>query len=331
MRGLVAALAMLSILQLAEPSWAQAAPDETARAAARKLGYDGIEAYRTGDFVAASERLEAAYAILGVPSLALWSARALAKRGRLVEASERYLVVSTLPMPETNREVHEAARVEAVEERALLMLRIPLVTLRAEGRPADAVVTIDGRIVEGARIGIALPLDPGPHRFEITARGKSTLRELILQEGERVDVPLEVPVEASPPPPSPTVPPPQPSPPPRATSTTPESDGGLRTAGWISLGIGGAGVFLGVVAAGVAVGQNDTLDEVCVDDVCPPSSQADVDAYDRMKLLSTLGFVVGAVGVTTGVVLVLASPSSGGGATVEARVSPGSAMVSGAF
>jgi len=46
----------------------------------------------------ASSRLEKAYVLLNVPSLGLWSARALAKRSLLVEAANRYYEVTSLQL-----------------------------------------------------------------------------------------------------------------------------------------------------------------------------------------------------------------------------------------
>jgi hypothetical protein len=331
MRSVASGLVLLAALALAAPSSAQPAPDDPARVAARKLGYDGIEAYNAGDFALASERLEAAYATLAVPSLGLWSARALDRRGRLVEAAERYRVVSTLPVPDTNREVHESALREAAEERARLLPRIPLVTVDVPGRPEGAVTTLDGRALDPASLGAGLPVDPGPHRIELTAGGRSVSRDVVLREGERLRVPLELPPEvpaSAPvtPPPLVPAPPPQRPPPPAPAS----SSGGLRTAGWIGLGLGAAGIVVGTIAGGVAVGQNGELDEVCVDDVCPPSSQEDVATYDTTRVVSTVGFVVGAVGIAAGLVLVLV-PTTDAGSSVHARVGPGTAAVAVGF
>ena len=51
--------------------------DSATRDAARGLGLSGVEAYQAGDYDVASNRLEKAYSLINVPSLGLWSARAL--------------------------------------------------------------------------------------------------------------------------------------------------------------------------------------------------------------------------------------------------------------
>jgi Tfp pilus assembly protein PilF len=68
--------------------------DDASRTAARAMGNSGVEAYQAGNYQEAVDRLEKAYGIARVPSLGLWSARALRKLGLLVEAANRYLETS---------------------------------------------------------------------------------------------------------------------------------------------------------------------------------------------------------------------------------------------
>src|SRR5262245_41613860 len=79
--------------------------DPATRAAARDLGSAGVKAYQEGDYATATEKLEKAYALLPMPSLGLWSARALAKQNKLVAASERYLEVGRLEVSGGDAEV----------------------------------------------------------------------------------------------------------------------------------------------------------------------------------------------------------------------------------
>src|SRR5688572_21582724 len=93
---------------------------DTTRAAARDLGAEGVEAFQAGNFQAASDKLARAYEILRVPSLGLWSARALAKVGKLVEASERYLDVTRLDASKGDTAVQRQAQTDAAVEREAL-------------------------------------------------------------------------------------------------------------------------------------------------------------------------------------------------------------------
>jgi hypothetical protein len=79
---------------------------------------------------------------------------------------------------------------------------------------------------------------------------------------------------------------------------------------WTALGVGGAGLVLGTVAGVVAMGKHSDLEKVCGGGVCPSGQQNNVDSYHAMGTLSTIGFVVGGVGVAAGVVLFLVKPSA---------------------
>lgn len=65
--------------------------NDTQRSAARTLGLEGLDAYDRGDILTALDRFDRAYQLHPVPSLALWFGRALARSGKLVAASERWL------------------------------------------------------------------------------------------------------------------------------------------------------------------------------------------------------------------------------------------------
>jgi hypothetical protein len=107
-------------LCLPAAAWGQS---DATRGAARDLGADGVEDYQAGKYGEASEKLGRAFEILRVPSLGLWSARALAKEGKLVEASERYLDVSRLDATKGDTAVQKQAQAEAASEREALQPR----------------------------------------------------------------------------------------------------------------------------------------------------------------------------------------------------------------
>ena len=87
--------------------------DGPARAAARKLGYEGVAAYEAEHYDVASEKLEKAFAVLQAPSLGLWSARALVKQDKLLEAVERYLATSRLSLSGGDLAVQKRAKADA--------------------------------------------------------------------------------------------------------------------------------------------------------------------------------------------------------------------------
>jgi hypothetical protein len=72
--------------------------DAATRAAARKLAEDGVAALQAGDSAKAVDKLDKAFRTLRAPSIALWSGRALIQHGQLVEAAERLLEATRLPV-----------------------------------------------------------------------------------------------------------------------------------------------------------------------------------------------------------------------------------------
>ncbi len=81
------ALALACVATTAWAGEAAAQTDAASRGAARDLATAGVEAFQNNAFAEASQKLEKAYSVWRVPSLGLWSARALGKLGKLVQAS----------------------------------------------------------------------------------------------------------------------------------------------------------------------------------------------------------------------------------------------------
>jgi hypothetical protein len=81
-----------------------------------------------------------------------------------------------------------------------------------------------------------------------------------------------------------------------------------KTIGMVALGVGGAGLVLGAVTGGLAIGKHGALKEACGDGPCAASQQGNVDAYHLMGTLSTVGFIVGGASAATGVILLLTAP-----------------------
>ena len=77
-----------------------------------------------------------------------------------------------------------------------------------------------------------------------------------------------------------------------------------RTLGWVGLGVGGAGLVFGGVTGLVVLSKKSALeDDGCVDARCYSDQADDVDSYNSMRTLSTVGFAVGGLGVAAGAAL----------------------------
>jgi hypothetical protein len=166
--------------------------DDASRRAARNLGVAGVEAYNAGDYAKASEKLDKAYQVLKAPSLGLWSARALLKLNRPVEAAERYQEVARLEVASGDVEVQRQAKVEAAAELERLAPQIPnvVVHISAPVEPSSVTVTIDGVPVASALLGEERPVNPGEHRVEASRGDEKASAVVVVAMGETKPVTL---------------------------------------------------------------------------------------------------------------------------------------------
>ena len=317
-------------LLLAKPALAQS---DATRAAARDLGAEGVDDYQSGNFGPATEKLGRAFEILRVPSLGLWSARALAKTGRLVEASERYLQVTRLDAGSGDRAVQKQAQLDAATEREALQARIPSLTIEVKGGSSQVSVTLDGAPLLPALVGVKQPANPGKHVAEAREGGRVVRREATLAEAQKLTLTLDFAKATAAPAaeaPAQTAPSQQGAPPPLPEAPPERAAGTKVPAGvWVGLAIAGAGAITGGVTAGLAAAKKSDLD--CPNDRCQPSQQSDVDAHNRFLTISTIGFIAAGVGVATAGVFWFTKPNQPERAGVTPWVGFGSAGVRGAF
>ena len=329
------------------PAAAAAEPvDEASRAAAREIGYAGVEAYRAGDYVTANERLNKAFAILRAPSLGLWSARALAKLGRLIEAEERYLEVDRLPTSVGDEVIQAQARLDARQEALALAPRIPKVIVRVEGAAGGEVaVTIDDVPIAPVLLGESRPLNPGRHVI-IAVRGTArTTLQLTLEEAARETAVLrlvgEAPASAAAPAPvavTPVLPAARdPAGPPDRRAGDGSDARPRRVLATAVLAAGGVALVAATLAGVAALDKRSDLSASgdCAGQVCLNRQAGAVDSYNSLRRWSSAGFVAGAVLAATGIVILATSPRrvEGGDATVGLRVGvvPGGAFLRGDF
>ena len=310
--------------------------DDATRASARQLGYSGVEAFEAQDYKTASDRLERAYRVLEVPTLGLWSARALVKLGKLVQAQERYLKVGRLAPGGGDAEVQRKAQADAAKELAALTPRIPSVIIDLQGaEPADIKLTLDGLSLSSDLVGEPRPVDPGAHTL-VGLRGSEkrqvafTLAEAAQQH---VTLSFQQSVAAAAAAPTSSA-----APNAVAGSTAPpvdapKSSSTQRTLGWVAITVGGAGLIFGGVTGAVAISKKNGLDGSvgCKGNACPTLQQDNVDSYNSMRTLSSVGFIAGGVVAAAGVVLVLTAPSPAPAPSAALWLSPNQAGIRGSF
>ena len=178
---------MALLLSLSSTALAAEPVDPATRAAARKIATDGVTALQQGNAELASQKLEKAFELLPAPSIALWSARALVKRGLLVEASERYLQAGRLPPAEGNEQAVQAqAQKDAAKELAELTPRIPKLVIALEGaQPSEVSLSLDGKSLPSALVGEEQLANPGAHQLSGTRGAEQPTESFSLVEAQK--------------------------------------------------------------------------------------------------------------------------------------------------
>jgi hypothetical protein len=337
---------VLASVTLAAPAAAQ---DDASRSAARRMATTGVEAYQRDDYATAVDKLERAYQVLRVPSIGLWLARALAKQGRLVAASERYLEVGRLSVAQGDAAVQENAKKEAATEVEALLPRIPSVVVTLQGASASEVtLTLDGAPLATALLGEPRPVDPGKHRIE-GRRGQQVVgADVTLSPSENKAVTLRfeggagsAAPDAAPASPSDAAPGAATAATPAATAdSVPSRSSMKKTLGWVALGVGAAGIAAGGIAGGLALGKKGELEDSpeCEGTVCRRSTMQDeLDSYSTLRTVSSVGFIAGGVLAATGVVLLVtgsgsdAKTAASSGARLQLRLGPSTLWAEGSF
>ena len=108
----------------------------------------------------------------------------------------------------------------------------------------------------------------------------------------------------------------------------------MRLLAFAAGGVGVVGLGVGIGAGLAATSKHSTLQRECTGSVCPSTAQGDIDSFHSLRVVSAVGYAVGALGLVGGGVLFLVAPTRSG-ATAAAGVTPwlglGTAGVGGAF
>lgn len=307
------------------------------RAAARATGYEGIDAFERGDFADAADKLGRAFDVVKVPTLGLWHARALVKCDNLVEASEVYEETIQLNVVSGRIREQKQAQAEAVEELAELQPRIPTLTLVTKGSTEEVTLTIDDAEFPVEVLGMARPTNPGRHSIKARRDGRELEWEITLVEGEhrssRIDVSfLHAPKDAPAPPVRPRR---RLKPAPTVTSLPPlrpPPDGG-RHYGWIVAGVGAAATAAGVVTGLLAGAKKEQLDSsgYCADNRCSGAVGGLRANYNSLRDISTVSFIIGAMGLGAGSMVLLTTAKTKDKNHASASVGLGTVKIEGTF
>jgi hypothetical protein len=281
-----------------------AEPTASDKETARRLMADGRAARKKGDERAALKSFLEADAIMHVPTTGLESAKSEIALGQLVEARDHLLAVVRLPIEENEPNAFGEARNAAAPMAAELQPRIPVVKLKLNGVPPNLPpkklkVTIDGVAMASVAVEAPHAVDPGHHIIIAQiGKGDPAKAEIDILERETKDVALDVPPDLSPPEPTPG-----PSGEPGVAQPPPPRDPGpWPIVTFTSGGVGVAGFIMGAVTGILAMSDLSAAKKADCETTggvvkCGPGATSDLNSANTMATLSTVGFIVGGVGV----------------------------------
>jgi hypothetical protein len=316
--SLLVAGALVAAVSSSASRASAAPPGKGSLKVAHHLLTEGERALKKKDFSTALGKYRASDDAQPSAVARLGEARALVGLGQLAAAEQMYL--SVLHDAHGKNVVHPPPG--AVREEAALAMSLPYVTLVVKGAdPAhlkDVSVSIDGEVITDW--STQHPVDPGNHFARAEAPGLETVEAPFkASEGVAQTVTLTfhgAPVSAY-----------------SRTSlaqgeagadSTPSSGHARRTAGWVVLGAGVAGLAFGGVTGALAAKKHSTLSGDCPNGVCPQSESSDLSSYHTLGTLSTVGLIAGGVLAAGGLVLVLL-PTHEGPAAETGEKAAGSA------
>jgi len=295
-----ALLVMAPAVAMAQP----ATPNSDAKDSARKLAERGYELFQAGKYGEAIGHFEKAEQLFHAPPHLLFIARSQAKLGKLLAARAAYDAIVAERLASYAPDAFVLAQQEARIEVAALRTRLPTLELRIRGAAPSAVaVQIDGASVPVARERQRFPVDPGKHTVVARSGGATPLiRSVTVMES--TSTPIELSFDGAP-------------------STAPVGagagdpgqapDDGVPSSlvpPIVAFAVGGLGLGVGAVTGAMSLSKVADIEERCAEDAsgvkrCRPEDEPDADTARTLGTVSTVSFVVGSVGVGTGVLLLL--------------------------
>lgn len=284
------------------------------RRAAQKTFEAGDDLFEHGRYEEAITAFRASQALVASPNSRLMIGRCLRELGRKAEAYAEF--EATVTEAEKNGGRYAETLAAAAAERDAMKTQIAFLVVDPAAEPGIEGIRIGERRYSSEHFAKPIAVDPG--RIQIVtivngADGRTVT--LDAEAGKTHPLPTDAGEAARP-----TAPPPaarQKSERAAVVSTS-ESGSGMRTAAWISAGVGVAGAAGFAIFGMMSKNQYDALEKECPGDRCAPDRRADIDAGERNQLLANLGLAVGVVGIGVGATLFVLS--SGGNEQEQGRV-----------
>lgn len=331
-RGLVLTTLLASASAFSLPSFAQEEPSSSDVAAARALGQEGVKLADAGNCAEAIDKLARAEKLFHAPTTLERLGECQVQVGKIVDGSENLNKVARETLPPNAPSAFVFAQERARKILAEAKPKIAKLKIAVAAPPdAQMSVKVDGEHVPVANLNTNRPIDPGEHVVEVSAPGyKTASGKVTLPEGGSDSIALTLEID-------PNAPKVVASPTP-ATTTEPKGDkattseGSSRVPAYAALGLGVVGIGVGTVFGILASGKKSDLETACPNSVCPPGEQDTIDSGKTLGTVSTVGFIVGAVGLVAGTYLFLTSgPKSRAAAPKPTWIGLGGAGINGTF
>ena len=321
---LLASASALAIVVASIDVHAAPEPNETSNTAAESLFQEGRKLVEAKKYSEACPKFLASHKLAPANGTLMNLADCYEKNGQLASAWARFHEAISLA-----QKLNRADREKTARDRAdKLEPRLIKLTIVAKDR--DPEVKLDGNPIDAAVLGTALPVDPGKHTVDASAKGKKPWSTTIEVSEKNKTPSLEIPALEDEPVASPSgnddkkkvVDPP-----------TEESGGpGMRTVGIAVGAVGLAGIGIGSF---FGLRTSEKWKEAKTH--CNSSYECDqtgVDLTEQARssgTVSTIAFIAGGVALVAGVVLFVTAPSGKPPTQVKVGVGPGSLMLGGSF
>ncbi|MEO6420463.1 MAG: hypothetical protein ABIP39_13690 [Polyangiaceae bacterium] len=295
-RGASRALTTALLVSVAVLPARQAAAEPTAKelAVAREAFARAEKEEEHESWAAALEDLRKVAAVKMTAGVRFHIANCEAGLGQDIAALDDYLGAEKLAREEHNKDVVDAS----AEPIAALRAKIPTVVIRVPSDVTDAQITLDAKPLESARWGTSIPLEPGTHRIEARAPGRTPYSTSLTVKDREANV-LEVRLTIAPPAPvaaaRPLV-----APPPEEEKSSGHTAAIIATGGAVLLAGAGIGAFL------VAGGKQSDAQSTCATSMNCTDAKSPVQLWDGVAL----GAWAGAAVVGTVAVILWLRPSS---------------------
>jgi hypothetical protein len=325
--GSASALA-IAIAMATTDAYAAPEPNETSNTAAESLFQEARKLTEAKKYGEACPKFLASYKLAPSNGTLLNLADCYEKNGQIASAWTRFheALSNAQKLNRADREKTARDRADKLEPRLIKL------TIAAKDREVE--VKLDGNPLDAAVLGTAVPVDPGKHTVEASAKGKKPWSTSIEVSEKNKVASIDIPALEDEPTPSA----PAGGTPPKVESPG-EDEGGGSNMKTIGIAVGAVG--LAGVGVGAFFGIRASEKWKDAKTHCNTSYECDqtgVDLTDQARSsgnIATLGFIAGGALLVAGVVLFITAPSGKPANKVNVGVNvgvgPGSLLLGGSF